>query len=354
MNIPRIERVRKLMRESGLEQLIITQPQAIYYLTGKWVSPMDRLDALVLTQYDVRIVCYNLAVIDVPNCKTIVYDDMSRALPSLKEVMLNVPTGIEGDMSARFCIPLIKDMRDIKFASSNCVDVARMVKDEDEINRLKYASALTDDVFRESFARIEAGMTERDLAKVFCERFEAHGAGVFPGVPMAAFGSGTADPHASTGDRRLKSGDAIMVDTGMRINGYYSDTTRTAFCGEISDEQKRIYDIVLRANEAAIAAVHPGALLNDVDSAAREVISKAGFGQYFTHKTSHGVGIDFHEMPSVRADQQIVLEPGMAFSIEPGIYLPDKFGVRIEDLAIVDAHGVNVVTHCDKSLMVIL
>lgn len=353
MNISRIERVRKLMRERDLEQLIITQPQAIYYLTGQWVAPMDRLDALVVTQYDVRVICYNLAIIDAPDCKTIVYDDMSRALPSLKEVMLNVPTGIEGDMSARFCIPLMEDMCDIRFTSSNCVDVARMVKDEDEIERLAYASALTDDVFRESFARVEVGMTERDLAKVFCERFEAHGAGVFPGVPMAAFGPGTADPHASTGDRRLKSGDAIMVDTGMRINGYYSDTTRTAFFGEVSDEQRRVYDIVLRANEAAIAAVYPGALLNDIDSAAREVISRAGYGQYFTHKTSHGVGIDFHEMPSVRADQQIVLEPGMAFSIEPGIYLPGKFGVRIEDLAIVDAQGVNIVTHCDKALIVI-
>lgn len=174
---------------------------------------------------------------------------------------------------------------------------------------------------------------------------------MFPGLPMVAFGADTAEPHATTGAYRLKPGDAIMTDTGMRINGYYSDTTRTAFLGPMSDRQRRVYETVLRANEAAIEATRPGALLADVDRAARRVIERAGWGEYFTHKTSHGVGIDFHELPADRADCPVVLEPGMAFSIEPGIYLPGEFGVRIEDLAIVTPDGNLIATHCGKRLL---
>lgn len=353
MNTTRLERVRGLMRRRQLEQLIITQPQSIYYLAGEWVAPMDRLDALIITGDDVRMLCYNLAVIEPENCKTVIYSDMGRALPCLMELMERVPTGIDGGMAARFCLPLIEAMPEVRFTASDCVDAARMIKDADEIERLIYASELTDRVFRDSFARIEAGMSERELARVFCERFEAEGAGVFPGLPMVAFGANSAEPHASTGTYRLRPGDAIMVDTGMRINGYYSDTTRTAFLGSASDRQRRVYDTVLRANEAAIAAARPGALLSDVDRAAREVISRAGLGEFFTHKTSHGVGIDFHELPTDRDDCAVVLEPGMAFSIEPGVYLPGEFGVRIEDLAIVTFSGNIIATHCDKQILVI-
>ena len=129
MNTTRLERVRGLMRRRRLEQLIITQPQSIYYLTGEWVAPMDRLDALIITGDDVRMLCYNLAVIEPENCKTVIYSDMGRALPCLMELMERVPTGIDGGMAARFCLPLIEAMPEVRFTASYCVDAARMICD---------------------------------------------------------------------------------------------------------------------------------------------------------------------------------------------------------------------------------
>lgn len=350
MNDKRVERVRAQMRAQQIEQLIVTQPQSIYYLTGEWVSPLDRLDALVLTHDSASMLCYNLAVIEPENCKTVIYSDMGRALPCLFELLRRVPTGIDGGMPARFSLPVAQELAGTPVKACDCVELARMVKDEDEIERLKYASEQTDRVFERAFARAKPGMSEEEIARVFAQEFEAVGAGVFPGLPMVAVGAGTADEHHSTGKARLRMGDALMSDTGMRMNGYYSDTTRTVFMGAPSDEQRRVYQIVLEANLAAIDAIRPGALLWDVDAAARRVITRAGYGEYFTHKTCHGVGIDFHELPTCRDDCPVVLEPGMAFSVEPGIYLPGKFGVRIEDLAIVAPGGAQIVTHCNKAL----
>lgn len=353
MILERVERVRAYMRSQQLEQLVITQPQSIYYLTGEWVMPLDRLDALILTMDNISMLCYNLAVIEPENCKTVIYNDMGRALPCLFEMLERVPTGVDGGMPTRFSLPLMHELEGIKVEVSDCVERARMIKDGDEIKRLAHASELTDQVFNRAFLRVTEGMTEIDIARIFTDEFSACGAGVFPGLPMVAIGAGTADPHHSTDSAKLRQGDAIMVDTGMRIDGYYSDTTRTVFLGLPNDEQRRVYQTVLEANMAAIDAIRPGALLWDVDAAARNVINRAGYGEYFTHKTCHGVGIDFHEAPTCRDDNPVVLEQGMAFSVEPGIYLPGKFGVRIEDLAIVTPEGALIVTHCDKALTVL-
>lgn len=353
MNADRVERVRAHMRAQHIEQLVITQPQSIYYLTDEWVMPLDRLDALILTLDSASMLCYNLAVIEPANCKTVIYSDMGQALPCLFELLKRVPTGVDGGMPARFGLPLIEALSGVRVEVSDCVERARMVKDADEIALLAHASELTDTVFKRAFGRVAAGMTETDIAHLFADEFAACGAGIFPGLPMAAVGAGTADPHHSTGSARLQNGDALMVDTGMRIDGYYSDTTRTVFLGLPGAEQRRVYQTVLESNMEAIAAIRPGALLWDVDAAARRVIARAGYGEYFTHKTCHGVGIDFHELPTCRDDCPVVLEPGMAFSVEPGIYLPGRFGVRIEDLAIVTPDGARIVTHCDKALTVL-
>jgi Xaa-Pro dipeptidase len=145
----------------------------------------------------------------------------------------------------------------------------------------------------------------------------------------------------------------VLVDTGKRINGYYSDTTRTVFFGQCTKEQQEVYDIVLRANAAGIAAIRPGIDFREVDQAARKVIEDAGYGECFFHKTCHGIGIDYHERPTDRSDASYILQEGMAFSVEPGIYLEGKFGVRIEDLLIVTADGSRTATHCPKKLEII-
>ena len=144
-----------------------------------------------------------------------------------------------------------------------------------------------------------------------------------------------------------------MVDTGKRIDGYYSDMTRTVFFRSATDEQRRVYDIVLEANLAAIAAVKPGVPLADIHQAAADVIARAGYGAYYPHRTSHGIGIDYHEEPFDVAGRRLPVEENMCFSIEPGIYLPGRFGVRIEDLVVVTPEGCSLLNHAPKAFEVV-
>ena len=349
----RLEQVRLHMGEAGVEQIIVTQPQSIFYLTDEWVNPMDRLDALIVTQADMKLLCYNLATAYPQNCETIVYNDMGQAIPELCRLLENVPTGIDGEIPYHYAFAVTSAMPFLDVRPVSCVEIARMCKDAQEIRRLEYASHVTDIVIDEAFDCLREGMTEIEFGQVISRLFERQGVGRFHGDPMVAFGAGASDPHHGAGDTRLMRGHCVMVDTGKRIDGYYSDTTRTVFFGECTQKQREVYEIVLRANEAAIEAIRPGIDFREVDRAARRVIEQAGYGPHFIHKTCHGVGIDYHERPTDRTDATYILREGMAFSVEPGIYLEGAFGVRIEDLAVVTADGRSVMTHCGKQLRIV-
>ena len=349
----RLENVRALMARNGIEQLVVTSPQGIWYLTGQWVNPMDRLDALVIDPDRCRLLCYMLAQAYCDGCETIVYDDESRTTEELSHLLRPGAVGVDGSMSARFLLPLTLLREDINFQISDFVERARSCKDKAEMEALRHASHLTDAVFADAFSHLTKGITERQFAREITAAFERAGAGVFEGLPMCAFGEGSAQPHHTPGDRALRDGDAVLVDTGMRINGYFSDMTRTVFFRSVTEEQHRVYDAVLHANEAAAATAVPGVSIAEVDRAARRVINRAGYGAYFTHRTSHGLGIDFHEEPFDRTNRNMPLLPGMCFTIEPGIYLPGLFGVRIEDALLMHAHGSEVLNRFPKALTVI-
>lgn len=342
------------MKKHGLDQLIITQPQALYYLTGQWANPMDRLDALVVTHEKCRLMCYVLAVIEPANCELTIYSDTGETIEHLSRMLDSGVTGVDGFMHSRFLLPLQQLRPDLQMRVSSCVEECRMIKDDDEIARLRYASEVTDLVFADSLPQLKEGMSEVDLGLVFSLSFERHGVGRFPGNPMVCFGAGSSEPHHSpTEDTRLAPGDAVTVDTGKRINGYYSDMTRTVFFRHCSDEQRKVYNIVLEANLAALSKVKPGALYSDVHQAACKVIADAGYAEYYPHNTSHGIGIDYHEDPYYSNKVPIILEEGMCFSVEPGIYLPGRFGVRIEDLVVVTKDGYSLLNHAPKELTII-
>jgi Xaa-Pro dipeptidase len=166
-------------------------------------------------------------------------------------------------------------------------------------------------------------------------------------------GVNSANPHGTTTDRALQAGEFLLIDYGCTVNGYPSDITRTFCLGEPTAEMQRIYDTVLRANEAARAVARPGVAMGDVDAAARTVIENAGYGDYFTHRTGHGIGLDVHEpIPQIASGVTDVLEAGMAFTIEPGIYLPHLGGVRIEENVVVTDTGIDVLTTFERKLMV--
>ncbi|HEY8577536.1 MAG TPA: Xaa-Pro peptidase family protein [Devosia sp.] len=212
------------------------------------------------------------------------------------------------------------------------VGYLRSRKDADEYARLKAAHLLNDRAVTAAFAALKPGMTELDVAAFIGDFYKRHGATTeFCSV---CFGPNGAFPHHHTGTTELKAGDAVLIDTGCRLDGYPSDMTRMGYLGSAPEGFGQIHSVVDRAVEAALAAARPGALASDVDKAARDVITAAGYGPNFLHRTGHGLGIDVHETPYITATSETVLEEGMVFSIEPGIYLQGQFGLRLEEIVI--------------------
>lgn len=203
------------------------------------------------------------------------------------------------------------------------------------------------------FNAIGEGVEEQEIVAVIEYELKKMGIKNMSFETMVLTGDNAASPHGTPGDRKIEKNDLILFDLGVVYEGYTSDVTRTVAFGEPSQQAKDIYNLVLEANEAAIAAVKPGITAGELDRIARDVISEAGYGKYFNHRLGHGLGSNVHEFPSIMGGNDLVIEEGMCFSIEPGIYVPGVAGVRIEDCVYVTADGCEVLTHTPKSLTVV-
>jgi Xaa-Pro dipeptidase len=229
----------------------------------------------------------------------------------------------------------------------------RMRKDEAEIAHMKQAVAIAEAALAATLEKINVGMTERQIAGELLIETMRHGATSFPFEPIVLIGPRSALPHGTPGDRPVQPGDLVLFDFGVNVNGYASDITRTFAIGQIDDELRRVYDVVKRANEAGRKAARPGVEIQEVDRAARKVIVDAGYGQYFTHRTGHGLGLDGHEPPFACEGDTTILEPGMTFTVEPGVYLPGKGGVRVEDDVVITRDGCESLTTFDRELRIV-
>ena len=197
-------------------------------------------------------------------------------------------------------------------------------------------------------------MTEKELASELVVQLLRHGSdSEMPFAPIVSGGPNSANPHASPTDRKLQIGDLLVVDWGATYEGYISDLTRTFAVGEVDVEYRKIHHVVQEANAAGRAAAKPGVPCADVDKAARGVIEKAGYAMYFTHRTGHGIGMEGHEEPYMRGDNMQLLEPGMAFTVEPGIYWPGRNGVRIEDNVVITETGADVLSDMPREICVV-
>ena len=235
---------------------------------------------------------------------------------------------------------------------SGPVDLCRKQKDEAERAAMRHSSAMNDQVVAAAIGAVRAGVRENELAALVNREFLARGADC-EGTQLVCFGANGADPHHSGGSTVLQPGDSVIFDLFTPISRYWCDMTRTVFYQTVSDKQREVYDLVRQANEAAEAMIRPGVLLSDLDRCARDIITKGGYGPCFTHRLGHGCGLDCHEPPDVSGVSDTPLEPGMIFSVEPGIYLPGEFGVRIEDLVLVTEDGCEVLNHYPKNLQVV-
>jgi len=226
----------------------------------------------------------------------------------------------------------------------------RSVKDAAEIAAMERAIAVAEKALKRIASRIKIGLTERQIAAMLTQELLASGADSIAFGPIVCGGPNSASPHAAPGDRAIRPGDLLVVDWGVYVDGYPSDLTRTFAVGEIDDELRHIYDVVLAANEAARAAVRPGVTGQQVDRAARDVIEDAGYGEYFIHRTGHGLGLEVHEPPDMSPVNDAPIVAGNVFTIEPGIYLPGRGGVRIEDNVVATADGGRTMTSYPREL----
>ena len=229
----------------------------------------------------------------------------------------------------------------------------RIQKTQGELDDMRQAGRLADKVMEELKSFIRPGRSELDIKNFILDFFDGHNAGL-SFTPIVASGSNNSRPHYNRYDRVLTKSDVIILDLGCKVNGFCSDISRTYFIAEPDDRKKQIYAVVKQAFEAAASIVREGVAAQDVDHAARSVIEQAGFGAYFLNRTGHGIGMDVHEEPFIKGGNSTLLAPGMAFSIEPGIYIPGEVGMRIEDIYIVNEKGEGeTLNHVDRELTIL-
>ena len=358
MDQNKVSRVLKSMEEKCVPQMIVSDPVAIFYLTGKWIFPGERLLALYLNVNGNHKMIINKLFPQETDLGVdiIYYDDIEDGVEILSRyVDKDKVMGIDKTWPSKFLIRLQELGGGSKFVNgSPIVDYIRMVKDEKEQELMRESSRINDIAMERIIPWVVKGLTEKELNAKMREIYKELGCEDVSFDPITAYGHGAADPHHVTDDSKGKRGDCVILDIGAFKDNYASDMTRTVFIGEVSDRAREIYDIVCEANRRGIEAAKPGNRMCDVDLAARNYIEEKGYGQYFTHRTGHSIGLEDHEFGDVSSVNEDIIQVGQCFSVEPGIYLPDEnIGVRIEDLVIITEDGCEVLNHFTKDLIVV-
>jgi Xaa-Pro dipeptidase len=250
---------------------------------------------------------------------------------------------------------IARHLPDAAFVSAEeIISPVRMIKDTAEIESLREAVEIAEGALQRVLPHVEPGMAEREICNRLTGEMLLGGGGTTALEPLVLSGSASGMPHGRTGRRVIETGDILLFDFGTRVNGYRSDITRTFVVGAAPDHRVReVYEAVRAANVAGRAAIRPGATCQDVDRATRKVIEEAGYGEYFTHRTGHGLGLDVHEEPGIVEGNNTPLEEGMTFTVEPGIYIDGWGGVRIEDNVVVTVEGCESLSTLDRGLRVI-
>ena len=355
-----LEDLRAWMARHNLGAAYVTKPVSIAYLTGFHAEPFERLMALAVrpdrTTLIVPAIEREKAAGHVADHAEIVswrdgedaYALVRAALEGCAEVgvekehlSLQAAEMLLARTSAREMVDVSPELRRL-----------RRIKNPAELEKLARAAAITDAVGEEIIDLLRAGQTELEVSVVIGAAIGAHG-GTLSFESLVQSGPNSALPHMRPTSRKLGEGDFVLLDFGAAFDGYKADTTRMAVVGAPGEQHAEIYRLVLEAHDAAIAAVRAGTTTGAVDAAARQVIEAAGMGDRFFHRTGHGLGLEAHEDPSLDPGSATVLEAGMVFTIEPGIYIPGWGGVRIEDDVVVERSGCRLLTKADRSLRVI-
>ncbi len=233
------------------------------------------------------------------------------------------------------------------------IDEIRKVKTEEQLENIIKAQRISEKAFEHILSFISTDKTEKEIALELDCFMLKNGAEALSFETIAVSGKNSSMPHGVPTDKKIENGDFITMDYGAVVNFYHSDMTRTVAVGEVSEKQIDVYNTVLKAQNAALDEIMPGKLCKDIDSVARNIIKSKGYGDFFGHGLGHGVGVEIHEKPTLNPSSDEVLEPGHILTVEPGIYLPGEFGVRIEDMVFITENGCRNLTNCNKELIVL-
>ena len=350
----RITKIRERLQAEGADVFLVSSPLNRRYLTGftgsaglVWISNTRQA---ILTDFryleQVKAEC--------PGWELIRIETYIESLNNLIEADKVQTIAFEKDYVT------VKQMEDWneklppKFSGvSGWVEELRMIKSDDEIDNIRSAARIADEAFVQLLPTLRSGLTEREVALELEFLMRKAGASGMSFDPIIASGPRSALPHARPGDRIFSVGDFVVFDFGCVVNGYCSDMTRTVVIGEPEEKHLTIYDLVLEAQMESLKAVGPGKTGAEIDAIARNIISDNGYGEYFGHGLGHSLGLEVHENPRLSKTDQTVLQPGMIVTVEPGVYLPDFGGVRIEDLVLVTEDGHEVLSSTFKELYVV-
>ena len=345
----RVKKLQKLIKAKKLSALLVSNPFNVRYLSGF----VGTNGSLLVTSTKVVLIT-DARYFMTAKKAGIPYHDQSKGLKGLMGRLKTV--GFEDrDMTVAKLKAYKKVVPCVSFKpASGMVESLRVIKDSAEIKVIKKAVDIACKSLNKLEKKLKPGMTEGDIEWELLKIARSLGADDFSFPPIITFGKDTADIHHQKQENRLKKGDMVLIDSGIIYQGYITDMTRVFFQRKATSFEQKIYTTVLAANEASIEAVKVGITFDEVDKVARDVIKKAGYGKSFTHSTGHGTGLEVHEAPTVSFGSKERVEKGMVFTIEPGIYVEGKGGVRIEDMVYVKPNGkVEQLTSCKKDLRVL-
>ena len=355
-----LDGLRAWMASHQLDAAYVTRPVSIAYLTGVRAEPYERLMALVVKHHRTTLIVPALERVNAERAQAdaeiVAWRDGEDPYRLVHDALRGSERlGVEKEhltLAAAEAVMLGQSSAPVMFDIALEIRRLRRTKSPAELEKLAHAAAITDVATEEILGRLRSGQSEVEIAIALGAAIGAAG-GTLAFETVVLSGPNSALPHGRPSGRRLSAGDLVLLDFGAAYDGYRADTTRVAAVGGPDARQSEIHALVLAAHDAAIAAVRAGATAGDVDSAARKVIEAAGMGDRFFHRTGHGLGLETHEDPSLDPGSMTVLEVGMVFTVEPGVYIPGWGGVRIEDDVVVEDDGCRLLTTADRSLRVI-
>ncbi len=352
----RLENIRRAMTEAGLDGLLVTSRENVFYLSGFSGTNGDLFithdAAYIMTDFRYLIQAAEEAPLyTLKDTKAGIYGLVNELIFAHRVMRL----GIEDRLLSYAAYKGMKGSLNntVIIGVGDLISSTRTVKDPDEFSALRTAARIADDAFSATVKLMKCGMTELEVAAEIEYQMRKKCSKGTSFDTIVASGVNSAKPHGTATSKTLDTGDLVVMDFGCIYNGYCSDMTRTVAMGEISGEQKAVYNAVLYTQLKALNFVKPGVACSDADEYARKILDNFGYGEFFGHSLGHGVGIEIHEEPALSSKSKKTLSSGMVFTVEPGVYIDNKFGVRIEDTVIITENSMEILTNSTKELIII-